>query len=130
MKPIMKSVTSIFTCSLLLWASNFGSLQLNAIARTPADRNIPIVSIDRLPIEAKQTIETIERGGPFPYSKDGTIFGNRERRLPMAPRGTYREYTVKTPGATNRGARRIITAPQRVYYYTGNHYRSFSQVEK
>jgi ribonuclease T1 len=130
MKPIMKSVTSIFTCSLLLWTSNFGSLQLNAIARTPTDRNIPIVSLDRLPIEAKQTIKTIERGGPFPYPKDGTIFGNRERRLPMAPRGTYREYTVKTPGATNRGARRIITAPQQVYYYTGNHYRSFSQVEK
>jgi ribonuclease T1 len=89
---------------------------------------IESVAVDRLPPEARQTIETIESGGAFPYRKDGSIFGNRERRLPIAKYGTYREYTVPTPGSRTRGARRIITAPQRIYYYTGDHYRSFQRV--
>jgi ribonuclease T1 len=125
---VFKSAITIFGCGLLVWGGSFSS-NISALARTPNGQNIPIVSIDRLPIEAKQTIDLIERGGPFPYPrKDGTIFGNFERRLPLAPRGTYREYTVPTPGATNRGARRIIGAPQRVYYYTKDHYKSFVQV--
>ncbi len=95
--------------------------------RTSVTR-IPSISIDRLPPEALQTIQLIERGGRFPYRQDGTVFGNRERRLPIAPYRTYHEYTVPTPGSPTRGARRIITAPQRVYYYTGDHYRSFQQV--
>jgi ribonuclease T1 len=90
--------------------------------------HIPSISIDRLPPEASQTIQSIERGGRFPYRQDGTVFGNRERRLPVAPYRTYHEYTVPTPGLQTRGARRIITAPQHVYYYTGDHYRSFQQV--
>lgn len=84
-----------------------------------------------LPPEAITTLELIERGGPFPYDRDGTVFQNRERRLPDQPRGFYREYTVETPGSPDRGARRIVTGgnPPEVYYYTDDHYRSFRRVE-
>ena len=84
-----------------------------------------------LPPEAIDTLALIQRGGPFPYRKDGTVFQNRERLLPQKPRGYYREYTVPTPGARDRGARRIVTGgnPPEVFYYTSDHYRSFRQVE-
>jgi ribonuclease T1 len=84
-----------------------------------------------LPPEAIETLQTIERGGPFAYDRDGVVFQNRERRLPERPRGYYHEYTVVTPGASNRGARRIIAggAPPEVYYYTDDHYRTFRRVE-
>lgn len=83
-----------------------------------------------LPPEAITTLELIERGGPFPYDRDGTTFQNRERLLPDRPRGYYREYTVETPGSRDRGARRIVTGgqPPEVYYYTDDHYRSFRQL--
>jgi guanyl-specific ribonuclease Sa len=84
-----------------------------------------------LPPEAIRTLQLIERGGPFPYDRDGTTFQNRERRLPEQPRGYYREYTVETPGSSDRGARRIVTGgqPPEVYYYTDDHYRSFRRLE-
>ena len=84
-----------------------------------------------LPPEAVATLEAIERGGPFPYDRDGTVFQNRERLLPERPRGYYREYTVETPGSPDRGARRIVSGgdPPEVYYYTDDHYRSFRRVE-
>ncbi|WP_323004461.1 ribonuclease domain-containing protein [Denitromonas sp.] len=83
-----------------------------------------------LPPEALTTLALIERGGPFPYRKDGTTFHNRERLLPQKPRGYYREYTVPTPGERTRGARRIVTGgtPPEIYYYTADHYRSFRRI--
>ncbi len=75
----------------------------------------------------------IRRGGPFPYEKDGTVFGNRERLLPSQVRGYYREYTVPTPGLDHRGARRIVcggmqpTVPE-ACFYTGDHYASFQLI--
>ncbi|MFK7966242.1 MAG: ribonuclease domain-containing protein [Burkholderiaceae bacterium] len=82
-----------------------------------------------LPVQAKQTLTLIRQGGPFPYKKDGTVFQNREKRLPQKERGYYREYTVDTPGLNHRGARRIVAggprkAPNRMYY-TDDHYDSF-----
>ncbi len=90
-------------------------------------------SLNALPPQAQETHRLVHTGGPFPYAKDGSVFGNRERVLPRHPRGYYREYTVKTPGARNRGARRLIcggqppTAPE-VCYYTDDHYASFKRV--
>lgn len=91
------------------------------------------VTLAALPPEAQATHRLILAGGPFPYEKDGTTFFNRERLLPAKPRGFYREYTVRTPGARNRGARRLVcggeppTKPE-VCFYTADHYASFRRV--
>jgi len=86
------------------------------------------VGLEQLPVEARQTLARIEAGGPFPYKQDGRVFGNRERLLPQRSRGYYREYTVKTPGARDRGARRIVAGRKGEYYYTEDHYRSFRRI--
>ena len=94
------------------------------------------VALDALPAEARQTLALIRRGGPFPYRKDGTVFGNRERLLPQRPRGYYTEYTVTTPGSRDRGARRIVAgkgatgdpATSDEYYYSSDHYQSFRRI--
>ena len=92
-----------------------------------------------LPSEARETLLLIQRGGPFPYPhKDGSTFGNFEKRLPERPRGYYREYTVPTPGSRDRGARRIVAgggpygdvARSGEYYYTHDHYRSFRRIQE
>jgi ribonuclease T1 len=82
----------------------------------------------QLPPEARRTLALIKAGGPFPYSKDGSVFGNREGLLPRRNRGYYREYTVRTPGARDRGARRIVSGAPGEYYYTEDHYRSFRRI--
>ena len=91
------------------------------------------VALAGLPAEARQTEQLIRRGGPFPYAKDGSVFGNRERQLPRQFRGYYREYTVKTPGSRDRGARRIVcggreAAAPEACYYTADHYTSFKRI--
>jgi ribonuclease T1 len=93
------------------------------------------VALAALPAEAREVDGRIRTGGPFSYAKDGLVFGNRERQLPDKPRGFYREYTVPTPGARDRGARRIVcggveaTRPENCYY-TADHYTSFSRIVK
>jgi ribonuclease T1 len=92
------------------------------------------IAVAALPPEAREALALIRSGGPFPYRQDGSAFGNRERLLPPQERGYYREYTVKTPGAKDRGARRIITggearAPREIYY-SDDHYRSFRRIRE
>ena len=82
----------------------------------------------QLPKEAIETIALIRQGGPFPYQRDGVAFGNREKILPPRERGWYREYTVKTPGVRDRGARRIVAGRDGTLYYTDDHYRSFKRI--
>lgn len=90
------------------------------------------ISVAELPRAGQATYELIRAGGPFPFEKDGMVFGNRERLLPAQRRGFYREYTVKTPGSRDRGARRIVCGgPARAphaCYYTADHYGSFRKI--
>ena len=89
---------------------------------------LPIILWNDLPPEAQETIELIDQGGPFPYDKDGSTFGNREGILPDRPHGYYKEYTVITPGSRDRGARRIVGGADGELYYTDDHYDSFREV--
>ena len=125
--------------SILALIGLFG-LSTGVQARQP-DRDGLVVSVRLadLPPEAQDTLHLIQNGGPFPFPhKDGSIFGNFERLLPLQARGYYREYTVPTSGRSNRGARRIIAGGRRSadsavsgeYYYTDNHYRSFRRISE
>ena len=88
------------------------------------------VTASQLPPQGRDMLALIYQGGPFRYDKDGTVFGNRERMLPAKNRGYYREYTVRTPGARDRGARRIIAGRGGEYYYTDDHYRTFRRIRE
>ena len=89
------------------------------------------IAVGRLPLEARQTLALIKQGGPFPHARDGIVFGNREGRLPARSRGYYHEYTVPTPGARDRGARRIIAGGRGgEYWYTADHYNSFMRIKE
>ncbi|WP_061170808.1 ribonuclease [Caballeronia hypogeia] len=105
--------------------------QPDETARQERD-GLALVHIAQLPKQAAATLRLIEAGGPFPYEKDGVVFGNRERLLPRHPRGYYHEYTVPTPRARDRGARRIVCGgPRRQIgdcYYSDDHYSSFKRI--
>jgi ribonuclease T1 len=118
---------------LVLWVALLVPPQ--AVARVDA----PVLSPDEvalrdLPREARETLALIRAGGPYPYRKDGTVFGNRERLLPRQPRGYYTEYTVRTPGSRDRGARRIVAGgdprTSGEYWYTDDHYGSFRRIRE
>ena len=110
-----------------LWAGT-------AVQARNADVPSAVVALAELPAEGRTTHRLILKGGPFPFSKDGTVFGNRERLLAPQARGYYREYTVKTPGSRDRGARRIVcggkppTEPA-ACYYSDDHYASFRRIQ-
>ena len=92
---------------------------------------LPVVRLADLPPEAARTVELIDAGGPFPEPEhDGGTFGNREELLPDQPYGYYREYTVPTPGAETRGARRIVAGRDGELYWTADHYSSFSVIRR
>lgn len=94
--------------------------------------SIVSISVSELPAEARHTLTLIRQGGPFPYPKDGVVFGNRERILPKHSRGYYHEYTVRTPGSRDRGARRLIVGGSPMssdeVYFTADHYASFRRI--
>ena len=130
--PHLARLKFALTSSLLAVAVGAASL---AQAKGPVDAArgaATTIQVAELPRQGQETYERIRQGGPFPYDKDGTVFGNRERLLPIEMRGYYREYTVKTPGSRDRGARRIVCGgPHRTphaCYYTADHYASFRQI--
>lgn len=87
------------------------------------------IPISELPPEAVDTLGLIEAGGPYPFAKDGSVFANREKLLPLEKRGYYREYTVPTPGSPDRGARRIVVGGQGEAYYSADHYETFQRIQ-
>lgn len=119
---------SLLTC-FLLTAAVTGPTLVHARETQPA---LASIAVAELPAQGRETYQLIRQGGPFPYDKDGSVFGNRERILPAQTRGYYREYTVRTPGSRDRGARRIVCGGQprtpEVCYYTADHYASFRRI--
>ncbi len=125
-QPAARPLAKLGVAIAIGWAANFGTA---ALAKAPSSQ-AGAVALSSLPGEAQETDRLIRVGGPFPYSQDGRNFGNRERLLPMQRRGYYREYTVKTPGARDRGARRIVCGGRKptqpdACFYTDDHYASF-----
>lgn len=116
--------------SLLLFAALLPNLVQAKGPAVPAQE--AVVALAALPAQGQETYSRILRGGPFPYEKDGVVFGNREKQLPARKRGYYREYTVKTPGSHDRGARRIVCGGEpktpEACYYTDDHYASFRRI--
>ena len=116
---------------LVLFAALAALLPGGAVwSRGSEGDGLPAIGVQALPPEARETLRLIRAGGPFPYERDGIVFGNREGLLPKRPRGHYREYTVRTPGASNRGARRIVAAQSGELYYTDDHYASFRRIRE
>lgn len=113
---------------VLVLAGWFAQDRLTADEDAAGDR-LPVRALSELPDEAAGTWRLIERGGPFPHEEDGRVFGNRERLLPAHERAYYREYTVRTPGSDDRGARRLVTGRDGELYYTEDHYASFVAVD-
>lgn len=120
----MKLARLLFIALLLLAAPPASFAQRETPSRVEA------VTLAELPPEARKTVALIRAHGPFPYSRDGVVFGNREGLLPRQRRGYYHEYTVPTPGARNRGARRIIAGDRGELYYSDDHYQSFRRIRE
>jgi ribonuclease T1 len=121
----MRAVTAALV--LVLATAGFAAVAQREAAPGPAAREIAVAD---LPKEARETLALIKKGGPYPYAKDGTVFGNREGRLPKQRRGYYREFTVRTPRERTRGARRIIAGERADYWYTDDHYATFRRIRE
>ncbi|WP_371401460.1 ribonuclease [Kribbella sp. NBC_00662] len=123
------AVVVIAMLVITLAASLFGcAADAKASSEVDPDSGLKIVAVADLPKEAQDTLKLIDQGGPYPYSRDGVVFGNLEKILPKHDRGYYHEYTVKTPGEKDRGARRIVTGNAHERYYTDDHYKSFRRI--
>ncbi|MFE7095959.1 ribonuclease domain-containing protein [Streptomyces erythrochromogenes] len=115
-------------------AVSSGSAELSAAPSAAPDaapgwaRGMAVVRADALPRQAQDVLALIDKGGPYPYRQDGTVFGNFEKALPRQKRGYYHEFTVRTPGERDRGARRIVTGEGGEFYYTDDHYQTFKAV--
>jgi ribonuclease T1 len=123
-----KSLCLALALAGLLFLAAFAALTSQPLDRGAPNSAIPSIRVSDLPPEARATLALIRAGGPFPHARDGSVFANREALLPPAARGTYREYTVITPGRTDRGARRIVAVKRAEFYYTEDHYRSFRRI--
>jgi ribonuclease T1 len=131
LRVITKKINKLGLAWLVCGAAMLGTAAVGAKSGVPAEA-AAVVALSELPPQGRNTYALIRQGGPFPFEKDGTVFGNRERQLPGKNRGYYREYTVSTPGVRHRGARRIVCGGQprtpEVCYYTSDHYASFRRI--
>jgi len=127
-KKLLLTLAVVVLAALQLWTGNTPSERSGGSGVSGQPQQAQPSAQQR---ELEKTLARIRAGGPFPYTRDGIVFENRERRLPNRPRGYYREYTVDTPGLTHRGPRRVVTGgnPPEVYYYTEDHYGSFIRIE-
>ncbi|MER6084584.1 ribonuclease domain-containing protein [Streptomyces sp. NPDC001833] len=122
-------ITRIGAAGALLSALLVGGT-VSAVTADAAASSVGSICYSDLPSQAYDTLDLIASGGPFPYSQDGTVFRNQEGVLPSESTGYYHEYTVKTPGSSTRGARRIITGEEyQEDYYTSDHYVTFSLID-
>ncbi|WP_419993792.1 ribonuclease domain-containing protein [Streptomyces boninensis] len=130
LQPLLAALLAILTCWITLTSCGTDTpAPATSATPTPAwARGMDTITPPQLPRQARRTLELIDKGGPFPYEKDGSTFGNYERRLPQQARGYYREYTVRTAHLRHRGPRRIITGKGGERYYTGDHYKTFKAV--
>ncbi|MER5729288.1 ribonuclease domain-containing protein [Streptomyces sp. NPDC002138] len=141
-RQLLRLLGAVFLCVALVGAAGCagkkdpapagGSPSGSASPRTSATpgwaKGMKTVRAAELPEQARDTLALIDKGGPYPYRQDNTVFGNFEKVLPQQKRGYYHEFTVKTPGSRDRGARRIITGQGSEFFYTDDHYSTFKAV--
>ncbi|MFB7181273.1 ribonuclease domain-containing protein [Streptomyces sp. NPDC056257] len=143
-RSLLRLLGAVFLCAALVGAVGCGgqkpapaaaSASASARGVGPGSSTAPAwakgmaaVRADALPQQARDVLALIDRGGPYPYRQDGTVFGNFEKALPRQKRGYYHEFTVPTPGERDRGARRIVTGEGGEFFYTDDHYDTFKAV--
>jgi ribonuclease T1 len=142
MRPFAYALRFLSALFLMLLIASTAPLHAKGLFGGPDNSNGAVItkpngseiSAGDLPKEATQTLALIRAGGPFPFEKDGTVFGNREKQLPPQRRGYYKEYTIKTPGARNRGAKRFVVGDDPKtsadIYYTDDHYQTFKRLRE
>ncbi|MFJ8165715.1 ribonuclease domain-containing protein [Streptomyces sp. NPDC096136] len=136
-RSLLRALGALFLCVALAGAAACGGAPRQAApagtgaSAAPAPswaKGMSTVRADALPPQAREVLALIDQGGPYAYRQDGTVFGNFEKALPKQKRGYYHEYTVRTPGERDRGARRIVTGEGGEFYYTDDHYDTFRAV--
>ncbi|MER7466059.1 ribonuclease domain-containing protein [Streptomyces sp. NPDC097981] len=138
-RSLLRCVGAVFLCVALVGVAGCGGekaapsaaagVRSGSAASAPAwAKGMVTVRADALPSQARDVLVLIERGGPYPYRQDGTVFGNFEKVLPRQKRGYYHEFTVKEPGERDRGPRRIVTGEGGELFYTDDHYDTFKAV--
>ncbi|MCX5016340.1 guanine-specific ribonuclease N1 and T1 [Streptomyces sp. NBC_00555] len=137
-RSLLRLLGAVFLCAALVGAVGCGGKE-PASPVAASSRAVPgaapswakgmaTVRADALPQQARDVLALIDKGGPYPYRQDGTVFGNFEKILPKQKRGYYHEFTVRTPGERDRGARRIVTGEGGEFFYTDDHYDTFKAV--
>uniref|UniRef100_A0AAU2JMT4 Guanine-specific ribonuclease N1 and T1 n=1 Tax=Streptomyces sp. NBC_00049 TaxID=2903617 RepID=A0AAU2JMT4_9ACTN len=140
-RSLLRLLGALFLCAALVGAAGCGGkvpapAAASAAPSAGADtrtapgwaKGLATVRADALPQQARDVLALIDKGGPYPYRQDGTVFGNFEKVLPRQKRGYYHEFTVRTPGERDRGARRIVTGEGGEFFYTDDHYDTFKAV--
>jgi ribonuclease T1 len=137
-RTVLRNVTLALATSLAMLAAPpveaFTQASGQGASQAEQAQRSQVIALSELPVQAQDVHRRIHEGAPFRHTKDGSVFGNRERLLPRRPRGFYREYTVPTPGERDRGARRIVCGGKEVRrpetcFYTRDHYASFQQID-